>query len=36
MFDSFIIKKNGSKKVMGMLNKELQNITKVVKFRSDV
>ena len=36
LFDSFIIKKNGSKKVMGMLNKELQNITKVVKFRMGV
>tara|TARA_R110001592_G_scaffold19750_1_gene80617 strand:- start:1826 stop:3367 length:1542 start_codon:yes stop_codon:yes gene_type:complete len=36
MFDSFIVKKNGSKKVMDMLNKELQTITKVVKFRIDM
>jgi len=36
MFDSFIVKKNGSKKVMDMLNKELQTITKVVKFRMGV
>ena len=36
MFDSFIIKKNGSKKIMDMLNRELNTLTKVVKFRSDV
>jgi len=36
MFDSFIVKKNESRKIMKMLNKELEGITKVVKFRIDV
>jgi len=36
MFDSFIVKKSDSGKIMKMLNNELKNVTKVVRFRSDV
>ena len=36
MFDSFIVKKNGSREIMKILNKELKGITKNVKFRIDI
>lgn len=36
MFDSFIVKKKGSRKLMEMLNKELEEITKNVMFRINV
>jgi hypothetical protein len=36
MFDSFIVKKDGSRKLMDILNKELEGITKNVKFRIDI
>ena len=36
MFDSFIVKKKGSRKLMEMLNKELGEITKNVMFRINV
>jgi len=36
MFDSFIVKKNESKKIMKLLNEELRNVSSVVKFRTDI
>lgn len=36
IFDSFIVKKNEGGKVLKMLNSVVNNISKVVKFRSDI